>query len=218
MIGELLAPQVVGVESYGDIGEAALPAEESAAVARAVPSRRAEFATARVCARRAMAQLGLPPVAIPVGRRREPLWPAGVVGSITHCLGYRAAAVGRAEEVLAVGIDAERHAPLPPGVLSVVASQAEQRAVEELAAKHPAVSWDRLLFSAKEAAYKAWFPHIGTLLGFHEAEVAIEPVARAFTATLLNVPAASPALTVLRGRWAARDGLLLTAVTALQLP
>ena len=59
------------------------------------------------------------------GAKREPLWPAGVVGSITHCDGYRAAAVARATDLATVGIDAEPHEPLPDGVLAAIALPAE---------------------------------------------------------------------------------------------
>ena len=95
-------------------------------VARAVDRRRAEFTTVRTCARIALGRLGLPPAPLLTGSKREPLWPAGVVGSITHCDGYRAAAVARASEVAAIGIDAEPHDPLPDGILDRVTLPAER--------------------------------------------------------------------------------------------
>jgi 4'-phosphopantetheinyl transferase EntD len=106
-------------------GEALLP-EEEVLVARAVGQRRAEFTTVRTCARIALGRLGLPPAPLLSGPKREPLWPAGVVGSITHCDGYRAAAVARASEVAAIGIDAEPHDPLPAGILDRVTLPAER--------------------------------------------------------------------------------------------
>ena len=65
----------------------ALPAEEAAFVAQAVEKRRAEFARGRSCARAACATLGVSGQIIPVGQRRAPIWPASLVGSITHCRG-----------------------------------------------------------------------------------------------------------------------------------
>ncbi len=94
--------------------------EEEELIATAVPKRRNDFATARACARRAMGRLGLEPVAVLHGKRGMPLWPEGIVGSLTHCEGYRAAALARAGDVLSLGIDAEPHAPLPDGVAELV--------------------------------------------------------------------------------------------------
>jgi 4'-phosphopantetheinyl transferase EntD len=92
----------------------------------AVPRRRAEFTTGRACARRALAELGVAPAAILSGDRREPLWPDGVVGAITHCAGFRAAAVGRATDYRSIGIDAEPDEPLVDGILELVSLPAER--------------------------------------------------------------------------------------------
>ena len=95
MIGELLPPGVAWAERFDDdVAEELFP-EEEAAIARAVPTRRREFATGRWCARRALHDLGLPPAPIIPGERGAPGWPPGVVGTITHCPGYRGAAVAR---------------------------------------------------------------------------------------------------------------------------
>ena len=93
MIEELLPSSVASAEAFDDSAEAPLFPEEEEIVARAVESRRLAFATARMCARRALGELGLPPAAIAHGERGEPVWPDGVAGTITHCAGYRAAAV-----------------------------------------------------------------------------------------------------------------------------
>jgi 4'-phosphopantetheinyl transferase EntD len=76
------------------------------------------------------------------------------------------------------------------------------------------VSWDRLLFSAKESVYKAWFPLAGRWLGFEEAVITIDPAAGVFTARLLvpgPVTGGRP-LTGFSGRWTAGHGLVLTAI------
>jgi 4'-phosphopantetheinyl transferase N-terminal domain len=92
----------------------------------AVETRLREFTAARTCARLAIAKLGLPAGPILRGAWREPIWPRGVVGSITHCRGYRAAAVAKQRNVLTVGIGAEPDEQLPPGVLEQVAVASEQ--------------------------------------------------------------------------------------------
>nr|WP_284287855.1 hypothetical protein [Angustibacter aerolatus] len=75
-------------------------------------------------ARQALRSLGVAPAPLPRGERGAPAWPLGVVGSITHCDGYRGAAVAAATECAAVGVDAEPAAPLPDGVLATVATPA----------------------------------------------------------------------------------------------
>src|SRR5579859_3618236 len=161
MIERLLPSIVATFETREDILDIELFPEEKRSMGRAVDKRRREFVTGRACARRALAQLGVGPVAVPSGARGEPLWPAGVVGSITHCQGYRACAVARMEEVASLGIDAEVNAPLPEGVLEQVTFGPERQLASQtgkLASQTGGVFMDRLLFTAKEAVYKAWYP------------------------------------------------------------
>jgi 4'-phosphopantetheinyl transferase EntD len=214
MIEEILPPQVAAVEAFGDLLDPLFPQEE-ALVVKAVAKRRAEFTTGRACARAALARLGLPRVPIPQGARGAPDWPDGVVGSITHCAGYRASAVARVADVLSLGVDAEPDAPLPDGVLEAIASTAERASLDQLAAQAPGVSWDRLLFSAKESVYKTWFPCTGRWLDFDEAVITINPAAGTFGARLLVSGQAHDGrpLHEFAGRWLARNGLVLTAIT-----
>jgi 4'-phosphopantetheinyl transferase EntD len=214
MLAEIVPPQVAADEAFGDVLDAVLFPEEEAVIARAVDKRRREFTTARACARAGLARLGVPPAAILPGLRGAPQWPAGIVGSMTHCAGYRASAVARAEDMLTLGVDAEPDDRLPDRVLGAIASPEEQAALDALASAAPGPSWDRLLFSAKEAVYKAWFPLTGRWLGFKEAAVTISPVDGTFAARLLvegPVLGGRP-LTGFTGRWLARDGLILAAI------
>jgi 4'-phosphopantetheinyl transferase EntD len=214
LIEEILPPAVVAVDTREEWLDIELFPEEQAAVGRAVEKRRREFVTARACARGALAQLGLPPSPIVGGARGEPRWPEGVVGSITHCTGYRACALARSHELAGVGIDAEPNAPLPEGVLEQIARPEERPLLAQLARADPAVHWDRVLFCAKETVYKVWFPLARQWLGFEEAALTIDPVERTFRARLLapwpDSEARLPA--VLEGRWMVRDGLALAAI------
>ena len=214
MIRDILPPQVAAAEAFGDLPDVVLFPGEQDVISNAVGKRRHEFATARACARDALAQLGLPPVPIVPGWRGAPQWPPGVVGSITHCAGYRASAVARDRDVVTVGLDAEPHDDLPSGVLGAVASGLEQARLAALAAARPDVCWDRMLFSAKESVYKAWFPLTRRWLDFEDASVDIDPVRRTFTARLMvDGPVVNgAALTGFEGRWLVRDGLIVTAI------
>lgn len=191
-----------------------LPDEEPL-IARSVAKRRNEFVTVRHCARIALAELGYPPAPILKGDKGEPCWPEGVVGSLTHCTGYRGAAVGRSSEVRSMGIDAEPHDVLPHGVLDAVSLPAERR---EMATRPGDLHWDRILFCAKEATYKAWYPLTKRWLGFEDAHIAFDVdgsgSAGGFVSRILVDPAAlsGPPLTALTGRWSVADGLVLTAI------
>ncbi len=214
MIADILPPRLAVVEAFGDLADVTLYPDEEAAVANAVETRRREFATGRACARAALAQLGQESVPIVPGVRGAPRWPAGIVGSITHCSGYRASAVARDHDFMAIGLDAEPHYELPRGVLEAVASRGEQAELATLAAARPYACWDRILFSAKESVYKAWFPLTGTWLGFEDAYIDFGRRDGFFCARLLvQGPVVNgAALTTLHGRWLIARGLVTTAI------
>lgn len=220
VIEKVLARGVASVEAFCDPPDAVLYPGEAELVARAVDKRRREFRTVRHCARQALCQLGLPPAPVLRGERGEPRWPAGVVGSMTHCAGYRAAAVAHSCDFSAVGIDAEPHEPLPAGVLGVIALKPEQDSLAELATADSGICWDRILFCAKETVYKTWFPLTHRWLGFEHATVTINPSTTdpeqgTFSARLL---VAGPTITGhslsrFDGRWLRSDDLVITTVT-----
>ena len=254
LIGGLLPQAVAAADSTGRPSGAApglFPAEIEA-LRTAGPRRRAEFAAGRSCARAALATLGVAAGLILPGPAGQPLWPAGVTGSITHCAGYQACAVARTADVAAIGIDAEPDAALPPGLIEKIATSPERAWISRhaaapalaSAARPPAtppapwplairpaawpsatrpaapppaaphgVCWDRLLFSAKEAACKLWYPLTGRWLGFQEAAIGLATTGT-FTACL---PGPGPAsgdrrVTRMAGRWLAQDGLIITAI------
>jgi 4'-phosphopantetheinyl transferase EntD len=212
---ERILPDGVVVACAADDLEVALYPEEEAVVGNAVEKRRREFVTARACARRALEQLGLPAQAIPTGAKGEPLWPAGAVGSITHCAGYRACALARATDLLTIGVDAEPNEPLPDGLIADIALPEERRRLGGLEVAAPGVvSWDRLLFSINESVYKAWFPLAKRWLGFEDAEVEIDLQHQTFSARLLvsGPSVAGTELTGFSGRWLAEGGLLFAAI------
>lgn len=206
---------LAAAEMYTDPPELAPLPEEEPLIAKSVAKRRNEFVTVRYCARLALGELGLPPVPILKGDKGEPCWPDGVVGSLTHCEGYRGAAVGRRGEVRSVGIDAEPHDVLPKGVLDAISLPAERA---ELRALPSGLHWDRILFCAKEATYKAWYPLTQRWLGFEDAHIIFDVddtgTAGGFESRVLIDPAAlsGPPLQTLSGRWSVRDGLALTAI------
>ena len=218
LLTQLLPDSVVAAEMYDDPPELAPLPEEEPLIARSVAKRRNEFVTVRYCARLALGQLGVPPVPILKGEKGEPCWPDGVVGSLTHCEGYRGAAVAPLGRVRSVGIDAEPHDVLPKGVLDAISLPGERQEISALASARPHLHWDRILFCAKEATYKAWFPVTRRWLGFEDAHIAFTvddggSSGRFESRILIDGQAVSGApLEALSGRWSVRDGLALTAI------
>ncbi|WP_420367753.1 4'-phosphopantetheinyl transferase family protein [Curtobacterium sp. L1-20] len=150
---------------------------ERDAVATALPERRAEFVTGRVLARRALAGMGIQCGAIPVARSGAPVWPDGVVGSITHCVGLRACAVGRRDEHVGIGIDATPARALPVGVLTRIADLDRSPVVAGLDAlrRTGVESPDSVLLAASEAVAKARTSAHGGWYGIDGAHVELRP-------------------------------------------
>jgi 4'-phosphopantetheinyl transferase EntD len=209
-----LVPASASAEMFSDAPESSMFPVEAAAVAGAVSERRREFGTVRYCARRALRQLGAPAVPILPDADRAPRWPLGVVGSMTHCAGYRAAVVARSGELCGVGIDAEPHAALPPAALELVLRDEEHTRLFALADAHRGLHWDRIVFCAKEAVYKAWFPLTRSWLDFPDVSVTVHPDGT-FRARLQVPPprVAGAELDSFGGRWVVGRGLVVAATS-----
>lgn len=152
--------------------DSALFPEEEAAVARALDKRRREFTAGRTFARRALVQLGLPAAPIPLDDQRAPVWPPGVVGTISHTARWCVAALAPASALASLGADVEEVGPLDPNVSRMVCSPDELVAVESLGDPD---DWAKVVFCAKECLYKAQFPLSRTFLGFEAVSVELVP-------------------------------------------
>ena len=214
MLETILPADIESEERFGESSGEVLFPEEQAIIAHAVEARQREYAAVRSCARACLGRLGYPPVPILPGIGGAPKWPAGVLGSMTHCAGYAAAAVGPFPQISALGIDAEPDAPLPDGVLDLVATAAEQDQLAMIQSGPDSPNWDRLLFSAKEALYKAWFPLVGEWLDHQEAEIRFHPHEATFTVLLFRdgLIVNGRQINRLHGRWIGERGILLTTV------
>ncbi|MBY6159629.1 4'-phosphopantetheinyl transferase superfamily protein [Mameliella alba] len=151
--------------------------DETAAMTNAQPARRAEFAAGRRAARQAMARLGLPPAPVPMAPDRAPVWPTGLVGSISHAGGLCLAVVARATAFAALGVDLESDAPLDPDLISEICLPEELVGLPEAQRGGHAAR----IFSAKEAAYKAHYPRARLVFGFHGLHVDMERGCARFT-------------------------------------
>ncbi len=182
--------------------DAVLFEAELACTAGMVATRRHEFTHGRHCARLALAALGLPPAAIPKAADRAPVWPAGVIGSITHSAALAAAAAGHARRYAGIGIDIETAAPLDDATREMILLPAEFATANGQQAK--------LLFSIKEAIYKCIYPVVGGYVDFREMGVALEP-AGSFRALPECNRFAADAIADLRGRYCVTPDWVLAA-------
>jgi 4'-phosphopantetheinyl transferase EntD len=140
--------------------------DEEIAVAKALDRRRRPFAFGRACAREVLGR----DVAIPMGPDRQPIWPPGFIGSITHTDEHAAAVAIEDPEFRSIGIDLESlaHAARTPDLLVAVTTPTE-RAVFGRSMKPERLA--AIVFSAKESVYKCLFPVIGVFLDFQDVEL-----------------------------------------------
>jgi 4'-phosphopantetheinyl transferase EntD len=144
--------------------------EEAAHVERAAPKRIQEFAAGRLCARRAMNEFGITGFALRVADDRRPIWPDGIVGSISHTSGLCAAAVAESRHYVSLGLDCEVLGAVSADVLPTVCLDLERDWIRSLPAADQGVA-ATLIFSAKEAFYKCQYPVTREWLDFHDLHV-----------------------------------------------
>jgi len=146
-----------------------------------VPQRREEFAAGRTAVRMAAMEDGSEPFAVPIGIDRAPIWPKGIIGSITHSSDVCLAAISRSERFAAIGIDVEPYATLPPDIAAEVVHEGDGLELES--GNAPLTQHDVVgVFSAKEAAYKCQFPLTGSMLGFDALSIRLMPQSHRFEA------------------------------------
>lgn len=165
--------------------------------AGATPARLREFAAGRAAARAALAALGHPPATLPMQAGRAPLWPPGIAGSLTHSATACLVAVTAAPAL--IGLDIEPDEPLPADLIPLILTATED----------PREA--RLIFSAKETAWKAISALVPQTPGFDAMAVTL--TASSFTATVTRALGPLPAGTALHGRHTRSQGHILTALT-----
>ena len=148
--------------------ENALRGEEAASLVPRAPAARRASGAARIVARELLARLGHPDAPVPKGAGGEPIWPAGVVGSLAHDDEVAVAAIGLQHDFGSIGIDVEPARDLPAEMLDLVAMPAELRQIGGDLRKA------RLLFAAKEAVYKAAYRFDQAFLEFPDIEVDLD--------------------------------------------
>lgn len=185
--------------------------EERLSIGKAVESRRSEFATGRKLARQLLGECGHPNFPL-LREDRLPCWPGGIIGSITHTRnrsGSRSlcvAAVGHASRFAGIGIDCEPDEPVDQGIERVVCRGDEHAWVGEGVGDERGRRC-RVVFSIKEAVYKAFFPRTRVFWSFQDVTVSIDLERGVYSARLPE----SAGVERVEGRIRRRDGWILSA-------
>lgn len=208
----LLPADVIVVEATDEMWNASLTPAESMQVRNAVSRRRSEFRAGRSAARVGLQRLGIVEWDLLADEGRRPIWPPGIVGSITHCRDYCAAAVARSSCYISLGIDAEEGEPLPASLIEVICTARERQWIEKAGGDEGL--WAKLIFSAKEAFYKTYSPVVGRYLDFLDVEIDIDVARTTFTSRLQVRNAHDAGLHGQRGRFSFESGLVRTATVA----
>jgi 4'-phosphopantetheinyl transferase EntD len=192
---QVLVPGVFGSEVEDQGQSIDLHPQEAAIVAAAGEKRRRDFALGRFCAHAALTQLGRPQDMVDSGRDGAPLWPQGICGSITHTMGYAASLVARDECFVGVGVDAEHVGGVTEKLWPRLFNESERAMLMKRDDRAIAAT---ILFSAKEACFKAQGSASGTIASIH--------IQLSETGFLAQSKAGE-----LRGLFAVRESLVLTA-------
>lgn len=212
-LGALFPASVVAVELTGTAPRTVLTASERAFISHCAQKRIDDFTRGRACAHRCMTELGLENVSLLAGEKREPLWPPGVIGSITHTTGFAAAVAARGNEIEALGIDCEVVDSVGADLWERICTPGERGRLEQLP-EAQARQQAALIFAAKEAFYKCQFPKSYEWVGFED--VSIEASAGFFKIVpQVHLPVTADWVATLTGRYQFRGPWVVTGVTGL---
>lgn len=172
----LYPPDVALTIATESMWQTPLRVEEETLIDGAVEKRQREFRAGRHAAHAALAKLNAPDTPLLRGEQREPLWPQGHLGSITHCRDLCLAVCARDRQLAGLGIDVEPLDPLPHGVDRYIHTESEMAFIADNPEGHP----ERLIFSAKESLYKCYYPLVQRFFGFHSVELMFDRVAQSY--------------------------------------
>jgi len=213
IVGRLFGQSIGTAEmDPGTAGDALFPGEQ-AAIQNAVEKRRREFIAGRTCVRRAMAALGELPAPVLQGSDRAPVWPPGLVGCITHTDTWCAAAVARsADGFRSLGLDIEPAVPIMPALLRIICLPEERAYLDAQPAAERGLL-GKLIFSAKECAYKCQYHLSRTFLDFHAMRIYPDLPGGGFVAVFQRDAGPFALGEELRGRLLVDQGYIMTAMT-----
>lgn len=201
-IKRLFAPNVRVCLSSAVSSGARLMTEELPGTEKMVEQRLLEFTHGRNCARVVLNMCGLRGAAVPRGSSGEPVWPQGIVGSISHTGSLAAAVAASTDYFVGIGLDIESSEPLSDDIIGMICRQDEAVGEDGVRAK--------LLFSIKEAVYKCIYPTVSAFVDFKEVKISLEEEACTFTASTDTLRQDMAVLERLEGAYCTVDGLVFS--------
>jgi 4'-phosphopantetheinyl transferase EntD len=186
---------------------------EAKLIANARASRRREFSTGRVLARRLLAGMSLDDFALLRDDDRVPIWPGGIVGCISHTRNLCVVAVARTSVCRGIGLDVEPDEPVKPGIEARVCTPTEVAWLDGGPASDRGQR-GRMIFSIKEAVYKAFYPSQREAWRFQDVDVRLDLEAGQFRAS----PPEISGVAEVGGRLLRRAGWIVAGLTVHDLP
>ncbi|MEO0911427.1 MAG: 4'-phosphopantetheinyl transferase superfamily protein [Pseudomonadota bacterium] len=186
--------------------------EEAAAISRAAPKRKREFAAGRLAARRAMAALGHANEPLPMASDRTPVWPEGLVGGISHTDRICLAVAARRESVAALGIDVEGATALSQDLWDTVLTPSDQSLLRSFPRSERGLM-AKIIFSAKECTYKCQYAISRKLFGFDQVDITLDIEGKRFWAVFNEAAEPFQKSDCLAGNFALDHGLIVTGMS-----
>jgi len=212
-VSSLFDEQVLTAEMEPVLNQSLLFEQEWQTVQRAVPKRQAEFIAGRVCARRLLSTLGYPDFMLLSNQDRSPRWPQSVVGSISHTISYCAVAAVHIGDIVSIGLDVEQDPPLKPELIPRICTPREMLRLKSQPIQEQG-KLAKLIFSAKESAYKCQYMISKAFIGFQEAEIELDLNASTFEVSILkDLKPILPDRLFIRGRFVWRRSHVMCGTT-----
>jgi 4'-phosphopantetheinyl transferase EntD len=197
-----LLPRGVAVEA-ANINEikGELYPEEKDYIQHVVKKRKSEFSAGRLLARKALSRLGKENFPLLRDNKNCPIWPEGIIGSITHTQRYCVVVVGRTKQICSLGIDAEILGRVNKNLWKLLFTDREKQTLMQINDDEQR-NIATLLFSAKEAFYKYQFPKTKKMLSFHDVEVSVDRENQTFCIVpLIDIGQFIPKNTLCKGKY-----------------
>ena len=174
IISTLFPEDVTGIILPIDNYQSHLNPDEYEMVLSASNKRKFEFSTGRWCAKQAFASEGIHNISILSGGNREPIWPDGFTGSISHCKDQCGAVITKTTCTKSIGFDVENTKELKNDIAKAICTDEEK----DWLCQQSSYVYDTLvltIFSLKESVYKCVYQHQHVKLGFKDCSIIADP-------------------------------------------
>jgi len=211
LVSSLFSEDVLSAEAIPEIRRLDIYDEEWNCVANAVEKRQAEFCAVRICARRLLECLGIDNFPLLPNRDRSPRWPEGIIGSISHTQGYCAVVATRSGRLVGLGLDVEQDDPLKSELIRLICTDRERRWLDAQPANER-YRLAKLIFCAKESAYKCQYPITETFVDLRQAELYLDLDSKRFRAVIVkDLGPRFPVNLSIRGRFDWKRSLVMAS-------